>query len=71
MRPGTPGSQDPEIHGRGTDGAGGSGYADRPTRLWATTCRFSDWLPLARLGVRHRNGGLLNVIEDVDDDIDV
>jgi hypothetical protein len=28
-------------------------------------------LLFACLGVRHRNGGLLNMIEDVDDDIDV
>jgi hypothetical protein len=53
-----------------TDG-GASGYSDRPARLWATTCRVSCLLASARLGLRHRNGGLLNVIEDVDDDIDV
>src|SRR5487761_1037564 len=35
MRPWTPGSWALEIHGRGTDGEGGSGYADRPARLLA------------------------------------
>jgi hypothetical protein len=29
-----------EIHGRGTDGEGGSGYADRPARLLASDLPF-------------------------------
>jgi len=40
MRPWTPGSWALEIHGRGTDGEGGSGYADRPARLLACDLRF-------------------------------
>jgi hypothetical protein len=35
MRPWPPGSWGLEIHGRGTDGGGGSGYADCPARLLA------------------------------------
>ena len=29
-----------EIHGRGTDGKGGSGYADRLPGFWPLTCHF-------------------------------
>nr|ABK91970.1 hypothetical protein [uncultured bacterium] len=36
MRPWTPGSWTLEIHGRGTDGEGASGYADRPAWLLAS-----------------------------------
>jgi hypothetical protein len=40
MRPWTPGSCALEIHGRGTDGEGGSGYADRSPGFWPLACHF-------------------------------
>jgi hypothetical protein len=42
MRPWTQGSWGLEIHGRGTDGEGGSGYADRPARLLASDLAIHD-----------------------------
>jgi hypothetical protein len=40
MRPWPLGSWALEIHGRGTDGEGGSGYADRPPGFWPLACHF-------------------------------
>jgi len=44
MRPWTPSSWPLEIHGRGADDEGRSGYADRLPRLLASDLLFQDAL---------------------------
>lgn len=67
-----PAEQDEPWHPRtGRDGEAGSAYADHRSYLGCNLQSLGFSLPSARFGACHRNSGLLDEFEDVDDDINI